>query len=213
MISRRTLVLCAACAAVLPAGALQAAPDPKGDPFTYLVDLSNVVLDEIRKNPALHKADPEQVRRLVDETLMPAADFEMMTRMTVGPRWRKASAEERAELMGAFKALLVRVYSGALTTVEDHRCELRPTRNKKVRGEMIVRTLLKSAGRNDIGLDYRIYRDKTGTWRIVDVNVEGIWMVENYRSQFAPILSQEGVAGLITALKTKSDQFVKKDEK
>lgn len=213
MISRRTLVLCAACAAVLPAGALQAAPDPKGDPFTYLVDLSNVVLDEIRKNPALHTADPEQVRKLVDETLMPAADFEMMTRMTVGPRWRQASAEERAELMEAFKALLVRVYSGALTTVEDHRCELRPTRNKKVRDEMIVRTLLKSAGRNDIGLDYRIYRDKTGTWRIVDVNVEGIWMVENYRSQFAPILSQEGVAGLITALKTKSDQFVKKDEK
>ena len=78
---------------------------------------------------------------------------------------------------------------------------------------MIVRTLLKSAGHNDIGLDYRIYRDKTGTWRIVDVNVEGIWMVENYRSQFAPILSQEGVAGLITALKTKSDQFVNKDGK
>ena len=144
---------------------------------------------------------------------MPAADFEMMTRMTVGPRGRQASAEERTELMEAFKALLVRVYSGALTTVEDHRCELRPTRNKKVRDEMIVRTLLKSAGRNDIGLDYRIYRDKTGTWRIVDVNVEGIWMVENYRSQFAPILSQEGVAGLVTALKTKSDQFVKKDEK
>ena len=76
MISRRHLVPVRRLRGRLPAGALQAAPDPKGDPFTYLVDLSNVVLDEIRKNPALHKADPEQVRRLIDETLMPAADFE-----------------------------------------------------------------------------------------------------------------------------------------
>lgn len=211
MLSRRTLLLSGLAFAALVPNLTQAAPDASGDPFAYVVDLSNRVLDEIRNNPDLHKADPEQVRKLVDELLMPAADFAMMTRMTVGPRWRQADAGQREELMAGFKNLLVRVYSGALTTVTDHRCELRPTRNKTVRDEMIVRTLLKSTGQNDIGLDYRIYRNKAGEWKIVDVNVEGIWMVENYRSQFAPILSQDGVPGLITALKTKSEQFVKKE--
>ena len=211
MLSRRTLLLSGLAFAALVPNLTQAAPDVSGDPFAYVVDLSNRVLDEIRNNPDLHKADPEQVRKLVDELLMPAADFAMMTRMTVGPRWRQADAGQREELMAGFKNLLVRVYSGALTTVTDHRCELRPTRNKTLRDEMIVRTLLKSTGQNDIGLDYRIYRNKAGEWKIVDVNVEGIWMVENYRSQFAPILSQDGVPGLITALKTKSEQFVKKE--
>lgn len=212
MISRRALLLSSALLS-LPVPFAWATPDPKGDPFAYVVDLSNAVLEEIRKNPALHKADPEQVRKLVDNVLMPAADFEMMTRMTVGPRWRQANAQQRADLMTGFKDLLVRVYSGALTTVDDHRCELRPVRNKTVRDEMIVRTLLKSQGRNDIGLDYRIYRNKEGVWRIVDVNVEGIWMVENYRSQFAPILSSDGVDGLISALRTRSEQFVQKESK
>ena len=73
---------------------------------------------------------------------------------------------------------------------------------------MVIRTLLKAQGQPDIGLDYRIYRNKAGEWKIVDVNVEGIWMVENYRSQFASTLNQEGVPGLIRLLEEKSDALV-----
>lgn len=177
----------------------------KGDPFVYIVDLSNQVLDRIRKNTALHSAEPERVEKLVDQYLMPASDFTLMTRLVVGPHWRKATQEQRRALQHHFRALLVRIYSGSLTTIKDHRCVLRPTRNKKIQDEMIVRTLLKSNGNPDIALDYRIYRNKDGFWKVVDVNVEGIWMVENYRSQFSSILNQQGVDGLIQAMKEKTE--------
>ena len=93
----------------------------------------------------------------------------------------------------------------------DERCELRPTRRQPAADEMVIRTLLKSSGKNDIGIDYRIYRNKAGAWKVVDVNVEGIWMVENYRSQFASVLSQDGIDGLITMLETRTDELAAKN--
>lgn len=181
--------------------------DDKGDPFAFVVEVSNEILDAIRKDPALAKGDAAHIQTLVDERILPVVDFTLMTRMTVGPYWRKASAEERAALEKGFRGLLIRVYSGALAQVKDQRCELRPTRVKTVRDEMVIRTQLKNAGQPDIGLDYRIYRSKSGSWKIIDVNVEGIWLVENYRSQFASILSVDGVPGLVRMLTERVDEL------
>ena len=192
---RRTLVLGGACGlalAAMPALAAEAV-----DPFEWIVALNNSILDEIRADPKLHSGDQTALQALVDRRVMAAADFAMMTRMTIGPKWRKATKEERQRLMDGFEKLLIRVYSGALKTVTDHKCELRPTRNRTIKDEMVIRTILKSTGNPDIGIDFRIYRDKAGEWKIVDVNVEGIWMVENYRSQFASTLNTEGIPGLM----------------
>lgn len=179
----------------------------KGDPFDFIVNLTNRVLDDIRRDPSLQKADPASVQRLVDTYLMPAADFRLMTRMAVGPQWRKATEAQREALQKGFRNLLIRVYSGALSNVKDQKCVLRPTRNKQVADEMVIRTLLKGSGAQDVGIDYRIYRNKEGAWRVVDVNVEGIWMVENYRTQFASVLSSGGVEGLIDALNNRVDEL------
>lgn len=205
---QRRDVLCAAAAlawiSVVPAAWADDAPDP----FALIVDLNNAVLDEIRRDPKLHAGDPERLRALVDRLVMPNVDFPMMTRMAVGPKWRTASEDERRRLEAGFKNLLIRVYSGALTSVKDERCELRPTRSRAVREQMVIRTLLKSGARPEpIGLDYRIYRTKAGEWKIVDVNVEGIWMVENYRTQFASILGEKGVAGLLEVFEKRMDEF------
>ena len=211
MIQRRSLLLGAACLAALGAApALLAAEAP--DPFKFVVDLTNGILDEIRKDPALHAAQADRVRSLVEERIMPSADFTMMTRMTGGPQWRKATDAQRTALQAGFKELLIKVYSGALRSVTDQRCELRPTRVKTVRDEMVIRTLLKSAERADIGIDYRVYRTKNNEWKVVDVNVEGIWMVENYRSQFAAVLGRDGIDGLVKMLEEKSEELAERNK-
>ena len=212
MIDRRTLLGAAlgACALIgLPAAQAAELPyDDKGDPFKVSLDLNNAVLDRIRGDKSLKSGDIEAVRKLVDGLIMPAVDFTMMTRMTVGPKWRSATDEQRKALEEGFELLLMRVYSGALANVTDQRVELRPTRSKAIRDEMVIRTLMKGSGTaQPVGLDYRIYRAKEKTWKIVDVNIEGIWMVENYRSQFASILNQEGVDGLIRQFKEKGESL------
>lgn len=215
---RRTLIsLSLATATVLSAGSWSGVAaaedltvDDHGDPFTFVVNLSNVVLERIRADETLRAGDIESLRKLVDSVILPVTDFTMMTRMTVGPKWRQATSEQRKALEEGFENLLMRVYAGALSAVKDQRCELRPTRSKKVQPEMVIRTLLTSASgatAQPIALDYRIYQNKEGAWKIVDVNVEGIWMVENYRSQFSGVLSRDGVEGLVKLLTEKSEEL------
>ena len=107
-----------------------------------------------------------------------------------------------------FRNVFGRKFKSAVRVFQNHGsvAEIR-----KLADELVVRTLLKSTGQPDIGLDYRIYRNKAGEWKIVDVNVEGIWMVENYRSQFASVLSQDGIDGLITMLETRTDELAAKN--
>ena len=210
---RRELVLGAIGSACLALTASPVWAEDVEDPYTWVVGVSNGVLDAIRADPRLQQGDQEALQALVDQHIMPNVDFPMITRMTVGPRWRKATKEERVRLQNGFEKLLMRVYSGALKTVKDNVCELRPSRNRRVSDELVVRTLLKSSGAPDIALDYRIYRNKRkNEWKIVDVNVEGIWMVENYRSQFASTLSNEGIPGLIKLLEEKSEEIAKKNQ-
>lgn len=209
MIQRRDLLAAALLAASF--GAVPVSAADADDPWTWVVKVSNDILDAIRADDKLHSGDAEALRALVDRQVMPSVDFTMMTRMTVGPKWRQASKEDRERLKTGFERLLIRVYTGALTNIKDHKCELRPTRNRKLADELVVRTLLKSSGQPDIGLDYRIYRNKAGEWKIVDVNVEGIWMVENYRSQFASTLNQDGIPGLIRLLEDKGEELAGKN--
>lgn len=206
---RRELLAASLLAALF--GAAPAAAADADDPWGWVVRISNDILDAIRADEKLHSGDADALRVLVDRQVMPFVDFTMMTRMTVGPKWRQATKEDRARLMTGFERLLIRVYAGALANIKDHRCELRPTRSRKLADELVVRTLLKSTGQPDIGLDYRIYRNKAGEWKIVDVNVEGIWMVENYRSQFASTLNQDGIPGLIRLLEEKGEELAGKN--
>lgn len=206
---RRELLAASLLAAAF--GAAPAAAADADDPWGWVVRISNEILDAIRADEKLHSGDADALRALVDRQVMPSVDFTMMTRMTVGPKWRQATKEDRARLMTGFERLLIRVYAGALANIKDHRCELRPTRSRKLADELVVRTLLKSTGQPDIGLDYRIYRNKAGEWKIVDVNVEGIWMVENYRSQFASTLNQDGIPGLIRLLEEKGEELAGKN--
>ena len=118
---RRTLLRASALLAAMPLslstarGAFAAGLpfDDKGDPFAFVVDLSNAVLDRIRSSPELQAGDIASIRRLVDDLIMPATDFTMMTRMTVGPKWRQATKEQRQALQDGFENLLMRVYAGA----------------------------------------------------------------------------------------------------
>ena len=181
------------------------AADAKGDPEQWIVEISNKILADIRTDAQLSQADPARVRRFVDEQIMPVVDFERMTRTAVGPKWRQATKEQRKELMDLFREQLIRVYSGALATVKDQTFKLAPNRVKPTATDAIVRTLLVSPGKPDMRINYRLKKVK-GEWRIIDVDVEGIWIVDNYRTQFASVANQSGIEGLIKTLREKNEQ-------
>jgi phospholipid transport system substrate-binding protein len=129
---------------------------------------------------------------------MPNVNFTRMTASAVGRNWRQATPEQQKRLQEEFKSMLVRTYAGALSQVKDQTINVKPLRGQAGDTEVIVRTEILGRG-EPIQLDYRM--EKTaGGWKIYDLNVLGVWMVETYRTQFAQEISARGIDGLIATL-------------
>lgn len=183
-----------AAAATAPStAATQKAPD------VLVRDLSNDVLNTIRNDKSLQGGDLAKLNQLVDQKILPYVNFEKMTQLAVGRGWRQATPEQRAALTREFRTLLVRTYSGAVSQVRDHQVQLRPFKAGAGDTDVIVRTNAVPTRGDPIQLDYRL--EKTdGGWKIYDVNVLGVWLVENYRNSFASEINQNGVDGLVKSL-------------
>ena len=129
---------------------------------------------------------------------MPNVDFVRMTASAVGRNWRQATPQQQKQLQDEFKVLLVRTYSGALSQVKDQSVNVKPLRASAGDTEVTVRTEV--LGRGDPAqLDYRMEKTASG-WKIYDLNVLGVWLVETYRTQFAQEISAKGIDGLIASL-------------
>ena len=167
-------------------------------PDALITRVSTGVLDTIKADKALAN-DINKIMVLVDAKIMPSVNFARMTASAVGPGWRQATPEQQKRLQEEFKTLLVRTYSGALAQVSDQTVFVKPTRLAADDKEVTVRTEIR--GRNDpIQLDYRLEKGADSNWKIYNLNVLGVWLVETYRSQFAQEINANGIDGLIKVL-------------
>lgn len=181
--------------AALPAQAADEAPD------ALINRLTKEALDTIQADKAVQAGDVSRIIVLVDEKVMPHLNFQRMTASAVGPAWRQATPEQRKRLEAEFKTLLVRTYAGAMSQAKNLSFSVKPLRAGADDKEVIVRTLI--TGRGDpVQLDYRL--EKTpgvgAGWKIYNLNVLGVWLVDTYRSQFAQEINAKGIDGLIATL-------------
>ena len=180
-------------------------------PDALIKRLSVDVLDTIKADKTLRAGDTSKIVALVDSRIMPNVNFQRMTASAVGPGWRQASPEQQKRLQEEFKTLLVRTYAGALAQVSDQSIAMKPLRAAPEDKEVVVRTEIKGKG-DPIQLDYRL--EKTpgvgAGWKIYNLNVLGVWLVETYRSQFAQQINAKGADGLIDALAEQNQANAKK---
>jgi phospholipid transport system substrate-binding protein len=168
-------------------------------PDALIKEVSTDVLNAVKADKSIQSGDVRKVIALVDQKVLPYVNFERMTASAVGRYWRQATPDQQKRLENEFKLLLVRTYSGALAQVsQEQTVELKPTRSSASDAEVVVRTEIRGKG-DPIQLDYRL--EKAGdSWKIYDVNVLGVWLVENYRNSFAQEIGANGIEGLIGKL-------------
>ena len=200
---RRVLVQATAvlCAMGLFGGLMQQAQAADEAPDAMIKRLSDEVLDAIKADKSIKAGDMTKILALVDSKVMPNVDFKRMTAAAVGPAWRKATPEQQKRLQDEFKTLLIRTYSGALAQVNDQTVSLKPQRSSPEDTDVVVRTEVRGRG-DPIQLDYRLEKTpgQGAGWKIYNLNVLGVWLVETYRNQFAQEINSKGVDGLIAAL-------------
>ena len=167
-------------------------------PDALIKEVSTDVIESVKADKSIQTGDVQKVILLVDAKVMPHVNFQRMTASAVGRYWRQATPAQQKGLQDEFKVLLVRTYSGALAQVKDQEVQLKPMRGGADDTEVVVRTEVRGKG-DPIQLDYRLEKTPDG-WKIYDVNVLGVWLVENYRNSFAQEISAGGIDGLIAKL-------------
>jgi phospholipid transport system substrate-binding protein len=183
------------------AGAPFAAHAADEAPDALIRRLSDDVLAAIKADRTVKAGDINRIMALVDAKIMPNVNFQRMTASAVGPGWRQATPEQQKRLQEEFKILLVRTYSGALSQIEDETVSVKPLRAGPTDTDVVVRSEIRGRG-DPIQLDYRLEKTpgQGAGWKIYNLNVLGVWLVETYRSQFAQEINAKGVDGLIATL-------------
>ncbi len=167
-------------------------------PDALIKEVSSDVLDAVKADKSIKQGDVGKVIALVDAKVMPHVNFQRMTASAVGRYWRQATPEQQKRLQDEFKILLVRTYSGALAQVQDQTVELKPMRGGADDKEVVVKTEIRGRG-DPVQLDYRL-ENVGGAWKVYDINVLGVWLVENYRNSFSQEIGANGIDGLINKL-------------
>jgi phospholipid transport system substrate-binding protein len=196
MLTRRSwfgsLLLSGAALLVGPAHAAEEAPD------ALVKRISDEVMAAIQADPAIQAGDINRIVALVDTKIMPHVNFARMTSSAVGRFWRQATPAQQKQLQDEFKILLVRTYSDALGEVKDQTVSFKPLRARAEDTEVVVRSEVRGRGQ-PVQLDYRLEKTPSG-WKIYDLNVLGVWLIETYRTQFAQEINAKGIEGLIGTL-------------
>jgi phospholipid transport system substrate-binding protein len=200
---RRSLVRVAAAMFVAGsmAGAWPLAHAEDEAPDIMIKRLSDDVLTTIKTDRQVRSGNIDHIIEVVDAKIMPNVNFLRMTSSAVGPAWREATPEQRKRLQEEFKLLLVRTYSGALSQVSEETVSVKPMRGATSDNDVIVRTEVRGRG-DPIQLDYRLERTpgQGAGWKIYNLNVLGVWLVETYRSQFTQEVNAKGIDGLIASM-------------
>ena len=179
-------------ACVVGVGPSRAEPS---DPSAVIREMADAVV-AVLNDAAL---DAAQRRQRIEDIAMQSFDFDTISRLALGRNWKSLSGGQQEEFRREFRALLSESYGRRIDRYDQEKVEILGERAEQ-RGDVTVKTKIVGGQANDIQVDYRL-RQKDGSWRVIDVVVEGASLVSNYRSQFAEVLSQGGPESLLKRMR------------
>jgi len=180
-------------------------PDQATAPDALIKMVVTDVMASVKADPDIQKGNIPKVVDLVEKKIVPYTDMRRTTEMAMGPNWKKATPEQQNQLVMEFKNLLIRTYSGALSQLRDQTVQFKALRAAPDDKEVVVKTVV--LGRGDpVPLDYRLEKTDKG-WKVYDMNIMGVWLVEAYRNQFSNQISQNGIDGLVKFLQDRNKQL------
>lgn len=192
-IAALTIALAIGALATLVAGATTG-------PRDVVETMANQVLDILRSDGS----NTTERRAKVEETIYRYVDFDTLSRLVMARNWRKLNDEQKAEFKTHFKKHLSDTYGENIDNYKNESVEVLSERQEK-RGDVTVKSKIVRGGSEDILVDYRLRKKKNSEdWRIIDVVIEGVSLVANFRSQFQDIMSNGGPDRLLKLLREKN---------
>ena len=201
----KTLSVVTLCIALFSFGGAAYAQVDQSDPQLLIKTATQQILDEVRTR-AIAPDDIPRIMDIVNRDILPYTDFRRTTSLTMGRHWRTATPAQQQQIVEQFEMLLIHTYSGAIGQLRpDQRIDYPPIHFAPTDTDVVVRTIASRNG-EPAEIDYRLYSTPQG-WRLYDMNVLGIWLIQTYRQQFGAKIQESGVDGLIQFLSERNQQL------
>ncbi len=169
-------------------------------PVDMLQQATDQMLQSLKKT---ENRNTQSLYRLVQNILLPHVDLDRMSQLVVGRYWAQASPADRQEFKQQFTYYVTRTYSTALSSYTNEKVRFFPIRGGVSGNRVQVNSSIDQSNGQNISVSYRLLNNN-GNWKVYDFTVEGVSMVDNYRSQFADILRTQGLAGLNQRLQSRN---------
>jgi len=173
----------------------------QGSPIDLLQSLTDQMISGLKQNKASLKSNPALVYSLANRIIVPHADLEEMSMRVLSPTvWRQATSQQRSRFKNEFTTLLIRTYASALADYTNETVKFYPVRGGyEGKTSVEVKSLIIRSDGPSIPVNYRL-TSRGSVWKLYDMSVEGISLLESFRSQFADKLSQGNMDKLIQDL-------------
>jgi phospholipid transport system substrate-binding protein len=173
-------------------------------PDVMVQRITREVIAAVKSDKAIKSGNRQRIQALVETAILPHVDFQRTTAMTVGRYWRDATPQQRQQLTDEFRALLIHTYAGAISQIGDQKLDFKPLRADPGDKDVEVRCQVQPArGGEPMQLSYRLYKAPE-SWKVSDINLMGVWLIETYKGNFAAEISRGGLDGLIRTLSEKN---------
>ena len=178
-------------------------------PDVLVKNVTTEVVELITKDKEIKSGNRGKLMQVIEAKVLPHFNFTSMTALAMGQNWSKATPEQKKQLTQEFKTLLVRTYASALAAYSEQKFDFRPLRAKPTDTDVTVNVRVLQPGQQPVTIDYSMEKTPAG-WKVYDVQVGGVSLVANYRTEFGRAVREGGVDGLIKSLQDKNAVLEKK---
>lgn len=183
--------------------ALSVVPGYAGPPTEAMKTTIDEVLRIVRDQDLKRKDKADERRHLLEKVVEARFDYAEMSRRALGAPWNQLTDQQKQEFVDLFRTLLTNSYADKIETYSGEGVQYLNERTEKEYAEVRTKVL---SGKTEIPLDYRLI-NKAEDWRVYDVVVDNISLVNNYRGQFTKILRASSYSDLVDQLRKKSDKL------
>lgn len=183
------------------------------DPKALLQNASTKMINALNDNREKIKTDPNITQQLIEENLMPHLDFITASKYVLGSSWDTASKEQKIGFIKAFRTLLLRFYSSALTEyLSNHDDKLDPTTivfydpGEITSDQVTIRSDVQPKSGKPVPVNYQMRKTRSG-WKVFDVSVEGVSVITTYKTSFASEIQQGGLDKLIASINDRNEKL------
>lgn len=196
---QRFILATAAALTLAFAGVAGAQSNADLAPDVLARNITDEVLQVLRADKDIQSGNMKKAIALVETKVLPHFDFTRMTQLAMGRNWRDTTPEQKKALTQEFRDLLVRTYTVALTQYRNQTVDYKPLKLNPGDTEVVVRSQINNPGAAPIAVDYAMSKAPNG-WKVFDIAVENVSLVQNYRTTFNTEVQKSGVDGLIKVL-------------